>query len=156
MAEIDHAAPEALSDEERLARRAQIAALQAHMLAGEEHIDLEMRHYFASGVYVREMKIPAGVLAVGKIHKTEHILILLQGKLTVTTEEGSQTIEAPMTIVAKPGTKRVAYAHTDSLLQNIHAVGEERDLEKIEARFIAQDFDEINAASEPELITEAA
>lgn len=105
-----------------------------------EQVPLGLRHYFASGVYVREMVIPAGVLAVGKIHRHEHIFVLLSGTLTIITEEGSETLTGPVTRVAPAGTKRCAIAQTDCILQNIHAVGEERDLEKIEALFIAPDF----------------
>lgn len=137
--------PISLTGTDRLERREQIAALQDYMqreVSAEHHVECEIKHYFASGVYVREMHAPAGTLIVGKIHKAPHITVLVKGKITITTEEGSQTIEAPLTLVAAPGMKRVGYCHTDVIWQSIHNVGEERDLERIEEALIAKDFDD--------------
>lgn len=145
MAEPALQAPE----RDRLTRRAEIAALQEHMLAlpAESQIPIDGMtfHHFATGAYAREMVIPAGAVVIGKIHKTEHIAVLMQGRVTVTTEDGPQTFEGPKVMVCPAGTKRVAYAHTEAHWLAIHAVGEERDLEKIEAKFIAKDFAEIEA-----------
>lgn len=138
-----------LDDAERLSRRAQIGALEAYMLAqpGEQRASIaEMtHHYFASGVYAREMRIPAGQVVVGKIHKTEHLAILLEGRVRIITEAGSEEIAAPRLMVCPPGTKRVARALTDARWLALHAVGEERDVEKIEQHFIAASFDELDA-----------
>jgi hypothetical protein len=143
MVEVSPVIDAPLSQDERLKRRGQITALQDFMQNEvAEKLAPEIRHYFANGVYVREMHAPAGALIVGKIHKAEHITVLLAGRITITTEEGSQTLEAPLTLVAKPGMKRVGYCHTDTIWQSIHSVGEERDLEKIEAALIARDFDD--------------
>ena len=38
-----------------------------------------LRHFFADGVYVREIFIPKGMLIVGKIHKHSHPNFLLLG-----------------------------------------------------------------------------
>lgn len=147
----------------RLERRAKIASLQAHMEGLDEaeklSIEAMTHHHFASGAYVREMRIPAGVLVVGKLHKTEHIAILMQGKVTITSETGSTTFEAPCIMVAPPGTKRVAYAHTDSIWASVHKVGDERDLQVIEDRLIAKNFEELEAlndAAAARCVTEAA
>lgn len=160
MAAIDHVAPEALPDEERLERRAKIAALEQFMLTDEafqEHrIEPVTNHYFANGCYVREMIVPAGNVVIGKLHKTPHITVLVQGKITITTENGSQTIEAPLTLVSPPGVKRVGYCHTDVIWHSIHSVGEERDLDRIEAMLIAPSFDELDGAEPKPEIEEAA
>lgn len=133
-----------LSVEERLSRRDKIAGLETHMqgMAEQLSIDDMTRHYFASGVYCREMTIPAGVVVVGKLHKTEHLAVLLSGRVRITTEEGSQELDAPQVMIAPPGVKRVAYAITNTRWLAIHSVGDERDLETIEERFIAKDFDD--------------
>lgn len=97
--------------------------------------DLPVFHHFAPGVYAREMRIPAGVLVTGKIHKTTHLNIVSAGELTVWTEDGMKRIRAPFTFVSKPGTKRVGLAHEDTVWTTIHATNE-TDLEKIEAEVI--------------------
>jgi hypothetical protein len=126
-------------------------------MAPEHRIEPVTNHYFANGVYVREMIVPAGNIVIGKIHKAPHITILVQGKITITTEEGSQTIEAPLTLVAAPGMKRVGYCHTDVIWHSVHHVGEERDLEKIEEALIAKTFDDPALAGDQlDKISEAA
>jgi hypothetical protein len=142
MADANHL--DVVTGADRLDRRAQIASLEDHLkqCAAEHGVETGLRHLFASGVYVREAFLPAGTLAIGKLHKAPHITVLLQGRVTITTEEGSETYEAPLTLVAPAGIKRVAYAHTDVIWQSIHNVGEERDLEVIEGLLIAKDFDD--------------
>lgn len=153
MAEIRPVAPdEAISVEERLDRRAQIAALEAHMLGMDKAEQLSIEgmtdHFFTGGgVYARQMRIPKGVIVVGKLHKTEHLAVLLKGSVKITTEDGTVELDAPQVMVAPPGIKRVAYALTDCVWLSVHSVGEERDLEKIEASLIAPSFEELERAS---------
>jgi hypothetical protein len=98
-------------------------------------IDCPVSHYFSDGVYAREMRIPAGTVATGKVHKTLHLNILSQGDVSVMTESGIKRIQAPATIVSPPGTKRAVYAHTDVVWTTIHGT-HETDLEKLEADLI--------------------
>lgn len=130
-------------------RRAQIAALEAHMLAMDDGDKLDIEavtfHHFASGVYCREMRLPAGYVIVGKIHKTENMSILLQGQIRVTTETGTVELCAPQIMVSAPGTKRVGYAITDTIWLSLHAVGDERDLDVIEKQFTAASFAELES-----------
>lgn len=145
MADVSPVLEHPLSEEERLGRRAQIDALEAHMNAlgdGDQlAVDPMTSHIFASGVYARRMDIPAGAVVVGGLHRTEHLAILLKGRVRITTEEGATELEAPQVMVAPPGTKRVAYAITDAAWLSIHAVGAERDVKAIERQFIAPNHD---------------
>lgn len=106
-----------------------IKRLEEAMLALPQ-ADLPLDHFFASGVYVRQMTAPAGALLVGHAHKTEHVCILLKGSMTIATPDGIKTISAPMTFIAPPG-RKVALVLEDIVFQNIHAT-EERDLDKLE------------------------
>lgn len=98
---------------------------------------IEAKHYFANGLYAREIFIPKGTVLTGKIHKTEHLNIVSQGEISVLTEAGPQRVKAPFTMVSLPGTKRVGYAHEDTVWTTIHATTE-TDLEKLEADLIAE------------------
>jgi hypothetical protein len=102
---------------------------------------IEARHYFANGLYAREIFIPKGTLLTGKIHKTEHLNIVSKGEISVLTEAGPQRVKAPFTIVSLPGTKRVGYAHEDTVWTTIHATTE-TDLEKLEAELIAESHEQ--------------
>lgn len=100
-----------------------------------EQLEILTTHYFAEGLYAREIFIPKGVLLTGKIHKTEHLNILSKGEITVWTEDGMKRLKSPYTLVSKPGTKRVGFAHEDTIWTTIHAT-KETNLEKLELELI--------------------
>lgn len=93
-------------------------------------VDLQTRHYQASGLYAREIFIPAGTALTGAAHKTEHLNIC-DGDITVWTEDGLRRITGHLVMVSRPGTKRAGFAHADTWWTTIHATTE-TDIEKIE------------------------
>ena len=94
----------------------QVDRLEAAIRRQLPLLDLPPVHHFADGIYARELFIPAGTLLTGKIHKTQHINIISKGKITVWSAfEGVKIVEAPCTFVAEPGTRRVGYAHEDTI-----------------------------------------
>lgn len=99
--------------------------------------DLPVLHYFSLGLYARELFIPAGTLLTGKIHKCQQLNIMTQGDLSVLTDDGVKRVQAGFVIVSPPGTKRIAYAHTDSRWITVHAT-DKIDVAQIEQEFIAQ------------------
>jgi hypothetical protein len=97
-------------------------------------LDLRVEHHFSEGVYARELHIPAGTILTGKIHKFTNLNILSKGEISVLSENGIERVTAPFTVVSPPGTKRVAYTHTDCVWTTIHGTYEQ-DLDKIEEIF---------------------
>jgi len=116
--------------------------VQQQLSESPDQIDVPVRHHFAPGVYMRQMDGAAGTLAVSKMHRTEHMNILLKGSLTVATEDGIQLMTAPCVLKSMPGTKRIGYFHEDSSWITIHPTSD-TDLEKIEQQVIVPD-DEID------------
>ncbi len=98
-------------------------------------VEIEPVHYFADGLYGREITIPAGTMLTGKIHRGEHMNFLMKGDITVWTEDGMKRLQAPAVIVSKPGTKRVGFAHTDTVWVCVHA-SQETDLAALEVQLI--------------------
>lgn len=119
--------------------RNKIQELENELFESNNQIDLEVNHYFAEGIYARELIIPAGTTLTGKIHKTEHLNILTKGKITVVSDAGQSTIEAPHIMVSSPNTKRAGYAHTDSIWITVHGT-HEKDLEKLENELITTEY----------------
>lgn len=117
--------------------REQIEALERHIKQLPQ-VEVRTRHYFAQGLYAREILIPAGMVLTGRVHKTEHLNIVSQGDITVWTEEGMKRVQAPFTLVSQPGTKRVGLAHADTVWTTIHACME-TDLEQVEALLLEPD-----------------
>jgi len=130
-------------------------ALQ-ELVAGDplHQLELEPSHHFAPGAYARELFIPADTCIVGKIHKHAHVNVVSQGDISVLTEEGVRRIQAPLTFISLPGTKRVVYAHTDTVWTTVH-VTEETDLDKIEEYVIAKTYDDYDKLKAALLLEEA-
>ena len=80
--------------------------------------DCPVRHYFAPGLYAREMTIPQGVTVTGAVHKTEHLIVVSMGLLRVSTEGGWRDVAAGETIVCKPGMKNAVHALENSRWTN--------------------------------------
>lgn len=116
--------------------------VQQQITDNAELIDVPVDHHFAPGVYMRQMNAKAGTLVVSKMHRTEHINILLTGSLTVATENGIELLKAPLVIKSMPGTKRIGYFHEDSSWITVHPT-QTTDLDLIEQQVIVPD-DEID------------
>mgnify|MGYP003972154361 CR=1 FL=1 len=111
-------------------------------LSQKETDDLNpVKHSFADGCYIREIFNPAGELLVTKIHKKKHPFFLMEGKMSILTEEGVKHIEAPHHGITEPGTKRIIYTHTDCVFITVHAT-ESTDIKEIEKEVIAENFED--------------
>jgi hypothetical protein len=111
----------------------------------QEQIHIEPVHYFADGLYAREITIPKGTLLTGKIHLFEHINIISKGDISVLTEAGVKRIVAPATIISKPGIKRVGYAHEETVWTTVHSC-RETDPDKAEELLVVDTFEEFEAS----------
>lgn len=80
---------------------------------------IEVKHHFAHGVYAREVFLPKDTLATGRIHKFSQVNIISQGEISVLTENGPIRLKAPATVISPPGTKRLVYAHEDTVWTTI-------------------------------------
>ena len=98
-------------------------------------IDVPVVHHFAPNVYMRQMDAAAGTLVVSKMHRTEHMNILLKGSVTIVTENGIEFLQAPLILKSAAGTKRIGYFHEDSSWVTVHPTTE-TDLELIEQQVI--------------------
>lgn len=85
---------------------------------GLDPVDCPVRHYFAPGIYAREMTIPKGTTVVGAVHKTENLVVVSMGRLQIVTEDGTREVRAGETIVCKAGMKNAVVALEDSRWTN--------------------------------------
>ena len=116
--------------------REAVLRLQAH-LATLPQVETEPVHYFAPGMYGRELAIPAGTIMVGKIHRHQHITILLSGTATINTDKGMETITGPHTWISQVDAKRALVTHTDCVFFTCHLnQSDTQDLDVLEAELI--------------------
>lgn len=101
-----------------------------------------VKHHFGSGVYGRELFIPAGFVIVSKIHRNKTFNVIAKGRISVIDpEKGFNTYEALTTFVSSPMTKRIVIAHEDTVWITSHAnPTDTEDLDEIEELTIAKDF----------------
>jgi len=100
-----------------------------------DQADCPVIHRFGPGVYIREVKIPAGALAIGHYQKCPHMNIFLQGRLTIVNNDGTiSELVAPMIFSAEPG-RKCGYVHEDVVWLNIYPT-DETDVEKLEATYL--------------------
>ena len=88
-------------------------------------------HNFADGMYIRQITMPAGQIIVSKIHGQTHPYFILEGDVSVLTEDGVKRFKAPYSGITVEGTKRVLYTHEDTVWTTVQRTNE-TDLDKIE------------------------
>ena len=108
-------------------------------------VELTPVHFFADGLYIRQVTVPEGTLLTTKIHKKENVLFVLKGKCLVYANDGSSVeITAPYITITKPGTKRAIYAIEETLFMTAHATTE-TTVEGVEAALSTNDYKEFTS-----------
>lgn len=140
------------SDEMVVSSREKILKLQQYLVDkadGENIVTTQdshlfpLKHTFADGIYVRQMSMGIGTLVVGAIHKHLHVWFLLQGHISVATEDNIEDYIAPCYVVSSPGVKRVIYANEDSIFVNVHKnPTNSQDIDYLEKEIVAQTYEE--------------
>ena len=104
-----------------------------------------LEHTFTDGIYIRQMSMKKDSFVIGKIHKHNHVWFLLTGEISVADENNTVDHIAPCYVEAPAGSKRMIYAHEDSVWVNIHAnPTNTQDLQELEELIIAKDYEEFN------------
>ena len=104
------------------------------------------KHFFADGIYIREMKMEKGSMVFSAIHKHSFAFFLLSGHLAISTEKGVEDFIAPCYIVTSRGTKRIGYAIEESIVVTVHKNPKNlKDIEEIDdynVVFTWEDYEE--------------
>ena len=144
---------EVIKKEQQLQKRNGIIELQnalmefvdgENIVKGDSEV-FPLKHTFTDGIYIRQMSMRKGSAVIGKIHRHNHVWFLLTGHISVADEHDTVEHIAPCYVEAPAGSKRVIYAHEDSIWVNIHAnPTNTQDLEELEELIIAKDYEEFN------------
>jgi hypothetical protein len=108
-----------------------------------EPVETELFHHFAHLTYTRELHIPAGAVATGKIHRHACTNILMKGRMRVVTEEDDFDVIAPAVWASGPGIKKVVYILEDVILLNVHPWDGKANLKEIEAEVIVPSYEQL-------------
>ena len=82
-------------------------------------------HNFFPGLYARQIAIPARTLVTSRTHKTTHPFVVLSGDISVSDGHGNTTrFKTGHFGVTRPGTKRILFAHEDTVWVTFHPTNE--------------------------------
>jgi hypothetical protein len=100
-------------------------------------VECPLIHKFTDGMYIREIFMPAGTFVTSMIHKTTHPFFILQGKVSVFSDnEGEVIYEAGHSGITTPNTRRVLFIHEDCRWVTCHCCKDGETVDEIEARII--------------------
>jgi hypothetical protein len=140
----DVSVPDLIADAQPVSRE-RIMDLQDH-LAAMPQLDLPLRHFYARGLYVRELYVPAGVCAVGKIHKHDQITTIMGDCTMVTPGEPPQRITGYEVFETPAGVKRAVFAHADTFITTVHTNPDDlRDPEALVEQLTVPTFEALEA-----------
>jgi quercetin dioxygenase-like cupin family protein len=110
-----------------------IAYMESLMLQAPQ-VHCPIRHYFAPGLWAREITIPSGTLVSGATHTTDNLITVSLGRLRVSTEDGPIEVQAGDTLLCHAGSKNLVQTLEDSRWTNFfHNPTNETDIEKLVA-----------------------
>lgn len=133
--------------------REQIERLEAQLLRMPQR-EIELVHWLAAGQYFRQITIPADTLATGAVHKRDHVSVMVCGDMTALTDAGMQRVTGYRSWQGKAGTKRVGYAHADTVWLTVHRT-DAQTVEEAEADLF-EDVQMLLSRREPEALEMAA
>ena len=142
---------EIVKKENQLQTRSKILELENTLLELVDGVNIvkgdsevcPLKHTFTDGIYVRQMSMKKDTLAIGKIHRYNHIWFLLSGSMSVASETSSKNYKAPCYVEAPAGSKRVLHAVEDCVWVNVYPnPTNTEDLEEVEELIIVKDYKE--------------
>lgn len=106
-------------------------------VGGPELEHFPERHIFTPGLYIRELRAPAGSVITSRIHTTEHPWVMSAGHASVySDEDGPMDVRAPAFGITRAGTRRMAFVHEDMVWTTFHAT-ELTDVDEVEKTIYA-------------------
>jgi quercetin dioxygenase-like cupin family protein len=94
-------------------------------------------HHFSDGIYTREIFMPAGLLVVGKVHKTTHLNVVVSGRCEVMINGEIKEFKAGDIFESLEGSQKTLYIFEDTKWLTIHTnLDDEKDVDKLEERYI--------------------
>ena len=88
--------------------------------SAEYEFDVQTQFFAKSGLAVRTLKLKAGEVLIGKIHKEWNVNILASGTMQVTSNPQAEfvTVEAPYVFETGPGSQKFGMCLTDCVFMN--------------------------------------
>lgn len=118
-----------------------IRKLEKYLLTLEQVV-IDLEHEFIDGLYKRTMKVPAGTVLTGSVHKVKHMDVMTEGSMIVVTAEGTKEINAPFTMTTEEGVKKCGISLTDVTWCTFHAAPYDT-IEEMEAHIHSENDEDL-------------
>lgn len=110
-------------------------------------LDMPVNEYLdpITKTYTRELFIPKGTLAVGRVHKKACMNIITKGVLVVKQSlvDPGETYRVPdkqnLIFTTQPGSQKIVYAIEDTIILNIFTDIQTQDIKNIEEELIQKE-----------------
>lgn len=120
----------------KLSTNVVVDALEACMLS-EKQAECPVVHTFGPSLYIRELSMKAGTVAIGHYQNFKHQNILLKGAVRVLNDNGTFTdLRSPLMFTGEPG-RKVGYVLEDLVWLNVYST-EETDVEVLESTLVTK------------------
>lgn len=107
------------------------------VLLDQPQLECPVQHYFAPGVYVREIFMPAGSAVIGHEHRTRHLNLVERGRCFVSMDGDVTEVVAPCVFVSDPHVRKVLIVMEDTVWRTIHPT-DRTDLAELEEELIVK------------------
>jgi len=106
-------------------------------------------HRFAPGMYIREILIPKDTLLTTLMHLTTHPFFIMKGDVSVWYHDiPVQRYQAPYTGITQAGTRRMLFAHEDTIWSTCH-ITDLTDPDEIVQSVTCMDFNPMIDSNHP-------
>jgi hypothetical protein len=110
-------------------------ALLTHRFMQLDQVETGIQHLFEDHDYIREVRIPAGTLIVGRVHKLGHEMQLVEGTVLLIGPDGFRVgKQAPDSVQTGPGFQCVCFTLSNVIARTVHPnPNDSRDIAALEA-----------------------
>lgn len=122
-----------------------IERLEASLLELPQ-LDIPVEHFFAPGVYMRQVRMPKDAFVIGHCHKTEHLNVVISGRATVMIDGVKHEIVGPCTFKSGVNVRKVLYIREPMIWATVHPT-HETNLDRLEEELIVKSDAFLNHAA---------
>ena len=119
--------------EQGIVKSFNIEDIEKQMLKCEQVI-CPVEHIFGDNIYIRQVTMPAGIIAVGHEQKYDQMNIMIKGKVAILIGGEVKVLEAPLTYQGKAG-RKIGYVIEETIWQNVYSTSE-TNIEKLEETYL--------------------
>jgi hypothetical protein len=114
----------------------QIEKVEGKMLDMPQ-VECPVTHHFGAGIYIREVRIPAGTFSIGHHQNFEHMNHMVEGRVIMLNDDRTTTEVVAGATFISPAGRKVGFILEDMIWRNIYPTNE-TDIDKLEETYLTK------------------